>query len=252
MKTSKYSRAIAAHYKVTALDVSVAKELAGKLQNLETFKQQTYLEKFVVNEGIRGDDLLELMYDLHKEGFTNLKKPTIQGQPKFSNNPMISKIEKGEIDTELGSMLSNAEDHELDTVIKYFESHEDKYGKFINDAEENAIGFYENDLGIKITKKVLEHVNNDYLIHSILYSSVYGTKNVTNDAIEYAYTRFKNPFRTVLDDHAPPYIFELATDYFTSGSMKAKMKTWFNELTEKEQEAILYDEPEKMSKYLND
>lgn len=258
---SRYTQAIKAHYETVALDESIAKGLMVKLEKLDDKKQQQdLLNKFVVDEGITGDDLLDLMYDLNKGGFSALQKPTVQGTPKPKSqhsNPMIAKIEKGEIDKDLGQMLQDAEDDKTKNyydVVSYFKSHPDKYGKFINDASENAIGFYENNFGkeLPLSKKVLEHVTDDYLLQDILYQSVYGYKHVTDDGIEYAYCRFKNPIKTALDSGMfQSDIFNLAASEFTDGEMKKKMKKWFGELNEKQKKDVEDDFDGSLSDYLD-
>ena len=245
---SRYTQAIKAHYETVALDESLSKGLMVKLEKLDDKKQQQdLLNKFVVDEGITGDDLLDLMYDLNKGGFSALQKPTVQGTPKPKSqhsNPMIAKIEKGEIDKELGQMLQDAEDGKTKNyydVVSYFKSHPDKYGKFINDAAKNAIGFYESNIGkdIPLSKKVLEHVTDDYLIESILYSSIYYSKDVTEDGIEYAFNRFKNPVKTLMDNGSSGDVFPMAVQHFKNKSgWKQKLKTWFNGLTPAEQKDI--------------
>lgn len=255
IKTS-YVSAIKAHYEVTALDASAAKELAKKLEGIDGRKaQQTYLEKFVVDEGIAGDDLLDLMYDLGKEGFSALTKPTIQGKPKKQHaNPMIARIEKGQFDDELGRMLcgededgdddesiSDADKHKyLKEVEEYFKKNPDKFGKFICEAAKKGIGFYENDFhAVPITKAVLEHVTDDYLLQDILYQGVYGFKNLTEDAIEYAYGKFKNPIKKLMESgQATGDVYYLAADKFDSGPMKQKMKDWFHDLTPAQQKDV--------------
>ena len=243
---SRYTQAIKSHYETVALDVSVSKELALKLGKLEPGKQQQdFLEKFVMDEGISGDDLLALMYDLNKEGFSALKKPTVQGTPKPKaqhSNPMIAKIENGEIDKDLGKMLRDAEGSntkEYKEVVEFFNKNQKAYGKFMELAEKNGINFYEKNFGddIIITKEAFAQVSNNYLLDSILYSSVYsGLSAITDDALEYAFNRFKNPIKDVIDRGYSPDMFSLVVK--NKSGWKQKLKTWFKDLSPSEQKDI--------------
>lgn len=247
---TKYNNIIA-HYEATALTTDVAKELGKKLAQIESGKRQAYLEKFVVDEGISGDDLLDLMYDLSKEGFSALKKPTIQVTPKQPKNDMIAMIEAGKINKDLGDLLQDAKDgntKEYNEVIAYFNKNQKAYGKFMELAEKNEIGFYEKSFGsvIPITKEAFEQVTNDYLLDSILYASVYSGPHkkyiqegmIKEDALEYAFSRFKNPIKTCIG-YGQEDMFPLMVERFKNKSgWKQKLKTWFKDLTPDEQKGI--------------
>jgi len=247
----KYTKAIEAHYETTALGTDVAKELATKLSKIEPGKQQqAFLEKFVMDEGISGDDLLDLMYDLNKEGFSALKKPTVQGTPKPKaqhSNSMIAMIEAGKINKDLGDLLRDAEDgrtKEYKEVVDYFNKNQKAYGKFMELAEKNGIGYYEKSFGkdIPITKEAFEQVTNDYLINSILYSSVYSGglhHMIKEDALEYAFSRFKNPIKDGIKYGYSPDMFPIMVNHFKGKSVwKQKLKTWFKDLSPDEQKDI--------------
>ena len=242
-----YTKAIEAHYETTALGTDVAKELATKLSKIERKQQQAFLEKFVVDEGISGDDLLDLMYDLNKEGFSALKKPTVTPKPKAQHsNDMIDMIEAGKITKDLGDLLLDAKDEktkEYDEVVAYFNKNQEAYGKFMELAEKNKIGYYEKSFGndIPITKEAFEQVTNDYLMNSILYSSVYSGLGhmVKEDALEYAFSRFKNPIKDGINYAIPTDMFPLMVNHFKGKSgWKQKLKTWFKELSPDEQKDI--------------
>lgn len=239
------TQAIKAHYKIVALDESVSKGLMLQLEKLQDKKQQQdALNKFVVDEGIAGDDLLDLMYDLNKGGYFALQKPTVQGTPKSPSNPMLAKIKKGEIDEELGKMLSdNVDKTDFNQVVNYFKQNQKAYGKFMVESEKNGIGYYEKNFGtrIPITKEAFEQVTDDYLLNSILYSSVYsGLSMIKPDALEYAFNRFKNPVKAVMDHHGGVGdIFPMMVGEFKNKTgWNQKLKTWFKELSPKEQDEI--------------
>ena len=61
---------------VLALDKSVTDELTPQLEGKDAKEQQTLVDKFAEDEGLsKPDDLSDLMYDLEKAGYPNLKKP---------------------------------------------------------------------------------------------------------------------------------------------------------------------------------
>jgi hypothetical protein len=256
---NSFSKKIEAHYKVIALDEKVASEFAKKLETLDIKDRQKALDKYVEEEGITGEDLLDLMYDLNKLGYNALKKPVVTPMEKHGN-PIIVKLKAGHIDKQLGTMLqdANLEDAQYKEAVEFLKKNPAIYGDFISKAEKNKIGFYEKDFHIPITKAALEKVDDDYLINSILHTSVYtNDKQITNDAIEYAFNRFQNPFKKQLDTFKDGGLFSMAADHFQqkSPSMKNKMKAWYKALDAKDQDSIKdawgdhFDDP--IEDYLN-
>lgn len=239
---SDFKKKLGTRYRVTALDQSVSKVLVGQLKGAKDAKeQQSLFESFVASEGITGEDLSDLMYDLQKAGFHGLKKPTQQSPQKSNDPPLVAAIKAGKIDKALGDALWDAKDNKLPgyrEVVDYLKKDAAAYGKFITAAEKNAIGFYEKQFGLPITKEVLEHVSDQYILESILFSSVYGQKKVAKDAIEYAFDRLKNPIKA----YESFYGGEPGTDMLVGMSygrgFDQKMDKWFKELDPNVQQRI--------------
>ena len=68
--------------KAEALDKSVSIDLISNLKGLTPKEQQKVLEDFANDMGIQGDDLNDLMYDLHSAGHKMLSKPKVTRKPK--------------------------------------------------------------------------------------------------------------------------------------------------------------------------
>jgi len=255
-----FIKQINAHYKVTALDTSVAKDLAEQLHKLPKEKQQEALETFVNDKGLMGDDLSELMYDLNKEGIKTLVKPTPTPHKLSSPNPLIARLLSGPIDKQFGTMLIDAQetDYDYDEFELYLVKNPDKWGKFIDQASKNEIGFYENNLGNPIPKEALQHVSDEYIINELLFQSVYGFKGVTKDGIKYLFDKYPNPFKILLskqtymgfDEQNIQEMFDRAATHFTTTDERKKMKKWFDELDKDVQKGIM-DNVTDIKKYLN-
>lgn len=123
---------------IAAIDPDLVATLVKQLQTIEHNKQQEYLNKYVVDEGIGGNDLLELMYDLGKEGFTVLKKPTIQGVPKPKSKRKQYFFKGREIvDIEFANVSDRYAPRYEDAYIQ--RAVYDDTGEELNDAEMNEL-----------------------------------------------------------------------------------------------------------------
>lgn len=226
-----------------AITEDESKKVSEILKALDMKDRQKFLDDYVTKEGLDSNEISELMYDLGKHGVTTLKKPTPAPQNKKKHsNRLIAAVLAGKIDDNLGTILNSAHDKntvkEVEELVEFFKKNPKEYGKFINLAEKNEIGFYENNLDIPITKEALEQVGDDYILNSILYSSVYGSKKVTPDGVVYAFQRFNNPMKEYKKNGGELDIFYMASSWFTNSSERKMMKKWFDDLSSSEQKDV--------------
>lgn len=247
--------------RVVALDENTSKTLIDQLKGAgDKEKKQELLDEFAATNGITGDDLADLMYDLQKAGYHNLRKPDAQ-PAKSSDNPYVAAA-KAQDWKKVADLVKNDTSEYEDAVEykgleKYFTEHPDAYGKFIDAAWKGDLGAYESSFRrVPITKKVLEHVSNDYILDNILYAGLYGAKKVEHDALEYAFGRFKNPVKEYHklynagagnDDFLTASLLHYA--YHDFPSLKGKLDKWFGELDAKEQQSVRDEMKRMKSKY---
>ena len=221
-------------YTIVALDMETSKEFIDTIKDLDAKEQQKALNAYVSSNSISGDDLKDLMYDLGKAGYRGLKKPEGGGAGAGGDLLSLAHNEKWE---ELSQVIMT--EAVKKQLTEFFKKNPAKFGKFITAASKNGLGVYERNFHVPITKNVLEHVSDDYIVDSILYASLYGTKILPADAIDYAFDRITNPLKVLSDKYDPAHAATLIEmGYDKSSGFGDKLDKWFKALPKQDQEKV--------------
>ena len=236
------SQKIAAHYVAAAIGTEVAQQFLDNLKGVRPTQQD--LQKFSDGLGLDGEDVKNLIYDLQKLGIHDLKKPNPSSNPipQQQDASLAGRILAGtkagkfgsDLRIEIGSLKDDDRDDLIKSLAKTFVHDPALYGQFIGLAEKEALEIYESDFvddcKIPITAAVLRNVSDDYIISSILFASIYGSKSISDDGIAYVWKRIGQPLKVLSKHGYDSSNLSTAVDGLTNHFDASQIEKWLSDL----------------------